>query len=96
LSPSEAASKRTSASFFPYTGCGTVAQWYPGDPSLAAWVATIVWNGSVIRTVAGVPRSSISSASCRLHDEQAPQSPTPVITRCARAAIPSACATVIG
>ena len=43
-------------------------------------------NGSVISTVAGVPARSTLIASCRLHDEQAPQSPRPAITRCERAA----------
>ena len=54
--------------------------------------ATMPWKGSVISTVAGTPASSSSTASCRLHDEHAPQSPTPVTTRWARAAISRACA----
>ena len=50
-------------------------------------MAIIPWKGSVISTVAGVPACSILTASCRLHDEQAPQSPTPEMTRWARAAM---------
>jgi hypothetical protein len=31
--------------------------------------------------IAGMPRRSAVMASCRLHDEQLPQSPIPVITQ---------------
>ena len=34
----------------------------------------------VMIAIAGTPRRSTAMASCRLHDEQLPQSPTPVIT----------------
>ena len=44
-------------------------------------------KGSVMTMVAGVPRVSIWIASCKLHEVQAPQSPTPVITIRDRAAM---------
>ena len=52
--------------------------------------ATTAWKGSVISTVAGIPRCSIITASCKLHDEQAPQSPRPLMITWARTAMTSA------
>lgn len=40
----------------------------------------LVSNGSVQMATAGTPRFSSSIESCRLHDEQLPQSPFAVIT----------------
>jgi hypothetical protein len=34
-------------------------------------------NASVMTATEGVPACSAATASCRLHDEQLPQSPTP-------------------
>ena len=44
-------------------------------------------NLLVITPSAGVPARSLLTASCKLHEEQLPQSPSPVIARsqaCAR------------
>ena len=37
-------------------------------------------NALVITLIAGTPTRSAATASCRLHDEQLPQSPTPAST----------------
>ena len=42
-------------------------------------------NGSVTTTQAGVPLFSTSTPSCRLHEVQPPQSPTPVMIAWLRA-----------
>ena len=46
-------------------------------------------NASVTITAAGTPRRSNSTASCKLHDVQEPQSPIAVITASLSAAIRS-------
>ena len=44
-------------------------------------IAWAVWtNPSVMIPVAGIPAFSMVTASCKLHDEQLPQSPTPEMT----------------
>ncbi len=37
---------------------------------------------AVITPMAGIPWRSAVTASCKLHDEQLPQSPTPVTAAC--------------
>jgi hypothetical protein len=53
---------------------------YPGMPLTAAMVCAVWTNRSVMIAVAGMPAFSAVSASCTLHDEQLPQSPTPEMT----------------
>ena len=89
--PARAARPRPS----PTPGAGRPTSESPDAPSLAAEEATTDWNGSVISTVAGVPCCSSMTASCRLHDEQAPQSPRPEMTMCARTAITLASSALI-
>jgi hypothetical protein len=43
-------------------------------------------NMDVMMPTEGSPSRSPTMASCRLHDEQLPQSPTPVTRTCQRAA----------
>ena len=48
-------------------------------PSTRRISSAAVTNRSVMIPSAGVPWRSTRMASCRLHDEQLPQSPTPAI-----------------
>lgn len=70
--------------------------WYPAMPRVPENAAARPWNGSVISTVAGVPCCSIWTASCKLHAVHAAQSPNPVMTRWALAAITLASSGSIG
>ena len=48
-------------------------------PSTRRISSAALTNRSVMIPIAGTPRRSVRIASCRLHDEQLPQSPTPAI-----------------
>ena len=48
-------------------------------PSTRRISSAALTNRSVMIPIAGVPVRSVRIASCRLHDEQLPQSPTPAI-----------------
>src|SRR5437773_652728 len=61
-------------------GCAITAKGNFGIPATLD-IARAVWtNPSVIIDVAAVPAFSTVTASCKLHDEQLPQSPTPEMT----------------
>src|SRR5947208_12333139 len=61
-------------------GCAITAKGNSGMPETLD-IARAVWtNPSVIIDVAAVPAFSTVTASCKLHDEQLPQSPTPEMT----------------
>jgi hypothetical protein len=53
---------------------------YPGMPSTRDISSAALTKRSVITASAGTPRRSAVMASCKLHDEQLPQSPIPVTT----------------
>lgn len=57
---------------------------YVGMPRTRAMSAAALENRAVITANAGTPCRSAVIASCKLHDEQLPQSPTPVTTACHR------------
>src|SRR5438876_10925120 len=60
-------------------GCAITAKGNFGIPETLD-IARAVWtNPSVIIDVAAVPAFPTVTASCKLHDEQLPQSPTPEI-----------------
>jgi hypothetical protein len=50
----------------------------PGIPSTRLINSAAVTKRVVITAMAGTPRRSATMESCRLHDEQLPQSPMPV------------------
>ena len=61
-------------------GCAITANANSGIPETLE-IARAVWtNPSVMIPVAGIPAFSMVTASCKLHDEQLPQSPTPEMT----------------
>jgi len=49
-------------------------------PRTRAINSAALTNRSVITAIAGTPRRSAVTASCKLHDEQLPQSPIPLMT----------------
>jgi len=58
-------------------GCATTAKGKSGIPETLE-IARAVWTKpSVMMAVAAMPAFSTVTASCKLHDEQLPQSPTP-------------------
>ena len=57
----------------------------PGNPSTRAISSAALTKRVVITAIAGTPSFSAVMESCRLHDEQLPQSPMPVTTACQRA-----------
>lgn len=63
------------------TGCSITAYWNPGEPSALAIRSAALMNLAVITPSAGVPTRSLLIASCKLHEEQLPQSPRPVMAR---------------
>jgi hypothetical protein len=72
-------------------GCAITANGNPGRPDTSAMVWAVCSKRSVMIAVAVMPAFSAVTASCRLHDEQLPQSPTAEITasHCFRSAITS-------
>ncbi len=75
---------RNSASVALLIGCAITANPYPSYPSTRAISSAALTNRVVITAIAGMPSRSAVTESCRLHDEQLPQSPTPVTTACQR------------
>ena len=71
---------RRAASSALLTGCGMTANRCSGMPSTRAINAAALTKRSVITPIAGTPRRSAVTESCKLHDEQLPQSPIPVTT----------------
>src|SRR4249919_85527 len=57
-------------------GCATTANGNPGRPDTWAITWAVCTKRSVMIAVAVIPAFSADTASCRLHDEQLPQSPT--------------------
>lgn len=57
-------------------GCGMTAKGKPGMPDTCAIAWAVCTNRSVMIAVAVIPAFSAVMASCKLHDEQLPQSPT--------------------
>jgi hypothetical protein len=53
---------------------------YFGMPTTRHMSSAALTNGSVITAMAGTPCRSAAIESCKLHEEQLPQSPTPVTT----------------
>ena len=62
------------------TGWPITANSYPGIPRTRAINSAALTNRVVITPIAGTPRRSAVTASCKLHDEQLPQSPIPEMT----------------
>jgi len=62
------------------TGCPIAANANPGIPSTRLMSSAALTNRVVITATAGTPSRSATMESCRLHDEQLPQSPMPVTT----------------
>jgi hypothetical protein len=56
------------------------AKEYPGIPRTRLINSAALTNRVVITAIAGTPSRSATMESCRLHDEQLPQSPIPVTT----------------
>ena len=52
------------------------AKGYPGMPHTSAIRRALSVKRSVMTAAAGLPARSAEIASCKLHDEQLPQSPT--------------------
>ena len=63
-------------------GWPIVTNWYPGMPRTRHMSSAALAKRSVITPIAGTPCRSAAIESCKLHDEQLPQSPTPVTTAC--------------
>ena len=61
-------------------GCGMMANRYPEKPNTRAINSAALTNRVVITPTAGTPKRSAVTASCKLHDEQLPQSPIPEMT----------------
>ena len=61
-------------------GWPMTANLYCGMPRTRHISAAALTNRSVITARAGFPWRSAAIESCKLHDEQLPQSPTPVTT----------------
>jgi hypothetical protein len=53
---------------------------YSGMPATRHMSSAALTNRSVITAMAGTPSRSAAIESCKLHDEQLPQSPTPATT----------------
>jgi hypothetical protein len=51
-------------------------------PSTRRIISAALTKRVVITPIAGTPARSAVIASCRLHDEQLPQSPMPAMTAC--------------
>lgn len=66
---------RSTSSLLFAIGCAITAKGYPGNPFNSPITSALRTNRSVIMPTAGIPSRSASMASCRLHDEQDPQSP---------------------
>ena len=67
-------------------GCGTVTNGKPSAPRTCAINSAAETNCSVITDTDGVPERSPATLSCKLHDEQLPQSPIPAMSACQRSA----------
>lgn len=61
-------------------GCSITVNGCSGTPCTRAISSAASMNALVITLIAGTPTRSAATASCRLHDEQLPQSPTPAST----------------
>jgi hypothetical protein len=83
---------RRTASVLLLIGWAITANGYPGLPETCAITLAVCTNRSVMTAVARIPRCSANRASCKLHDEQLPQSPTAEIT----ASHPVICANTSG
>lgn len=62
-------------------GCWTFMNGYVGKPMIFAMFFAVTSNGSVHSTTARLPSCSKLMPSCKLHVEQEPQSPRPVIRK---------------
>jgi hypothetical protein len=62
-------------------GCRTIRNGYAGRPMIRAMFFAVTSNGSVHSTTALLPSCSKLMPSCKLHVEQEPQSPRPVIRK---------------
>ncbi len=71
---------RSTVSLLLLIGWVITAKGYSGIPDTWAMTRAVCTNRSVIIAVAGTPAFSAEMASCKLHDEQLPQSPTAEIT----------------
>src|SRR5215831_8451865 len=71
-----AALVRSIASSLLLIGCAMTANGNPGRPDTWAMTWAVCTKRSVMIAVAVIPACSADTASCRLHDEQLPQSPT--------------------
>lgn len=60
-------------------GCSIVTNGNPSALSTCAMISAALTNFSVMIDTEGSPRRSPVTESCRLHDEQLPQSPIPEI-----------------
>jgi hypothetical protein len=58
----------------------------PSAPSARAISSAALTKFDVMMPTEGSPSRSPMMASCKLHDEQLPQSPTPAISACQRSA----------
>jgi hypothetical protein len=67
---------RSIASSLLLIGCGITANGNPAMPETCAMTCAVCTNRSVTIAVAAIPACSAEMASCKLHDEQLPQSPT--------------------
>ena len=61
-------------------GCAITAKGNSGIPETLEMARAVWTNPSVMIAVAAMPAFSTVTASCKLHDEQLPQSPTPEMT----------------
>ena len=61
-------------------GCSMTTKRWPSAPSTRAISRAALTNCVVITPTEGTPARSPATASCKLHDEQLPQSPTPAIS----------------
>ena len=61
-------------------GCAITAKGNSGIPDTLEMARAVWTNPSVMIAVAAIPAFSTLTASCKLHDEQLPQSPTPEMT----------------
>lgn len=84
------------ASLRVHTGCSATTKANPGNPAPLAVSLARPLKGVVTTAVDGSPASEQCVASSKLFDVQAPQSPTPLTTRWARAAISARTSLVIG
>src|SRR4029453_5284384 len=78
------------------SGWSTTANLYPGIPSTRAISSAALTKRAVITPTAGTPCLSAPTESCRLHDEQLPQSPTPANTACQLVISATICASAGG